>query len=97
MRGGAIEDAPFTAAIPHSTQVFAGLEPPRRQPVHGAIELLAALSWPGMQEHHRREGHQGVYLLPLVVVLLNSVRSTEFSMLRLPVIWRCGAAAFWSV
>jgi len=66
VRRGAIEDAPFTAAIPHSTQLFAGLEPPSRQPVHGAIELLAALSWPGMQEHHQREGHQGVYVLPLV-------------------------------
>jgi len=66
VRGGAIEDAPFTAAIPHSTQVFAGLEPRSRQPVHGAIELLAALGWPGMLEHHQRESHQGVYVLPLV-------------------------------
>jgi signal transduction histidine kinase len=66
VRGGAIEDAPFTAAIPHSAHVFAGFESPNRQPVHGAIERLAALSWPGMLEHHRREGHQGVYVLPLV-------------------------------
>jgi signal transduction histidine kinase len=66
VRAGAIEDAPFTAAIPHSTQVFAGLEPPSRQPVHGAIELLAALGWPGMLEHHQRAGHRGAYLLPLV-------------------------------
>jgi signal transduction histidine kinase len=66
VRAGAIEDAPFTAAIPHSAQVFAGLGPPGRQPVHGAIECLAALAWPGMLQHHQREGHQGIYLLPLI-------------------------------
>jgi signal transduction histidine kinase len=66
VRGGAIEEAPFTAAIPHRTEVFAGLESPGRQPVHGPIERLAVLAWPGMLEHHQREGHQGVYVLPLV-------------------------------
>jgi signal transduction histidine kinase len=66
VRAGAIEEVPFTAAIPHSPEVFAGLEPPGRQLVHGAIERLAALAWPGMLEYHQREGHQGSYVLPLL-------------------------------
>src|ERR1700733_10444497 len=66
VRAGAIDDAPFTAAIPHSAQVFAGLGPPGRQPVHGTIERLTALAWPGMLEYHQREGHRGSYVLPLV-------------------------------
>jgi signal transduction histidine kinase len=66
VRAGAIDDVPFTAAIPHSARLFAGLEPPGRQPVHGTIERLTALAWPGMLEYHQREGHQGSYVLPLV-------------------------------
>jgi signal transduction histidine kinase len=66
VRAGAIEEVPFTAAIPHSAQVFAGLEPPGQQLLHGAIERLAALAWPGMLEYHQRERHQGSYVLPLV-------------------------------
>src|ERR1700733_4775685 len=66
VRGAAVEDVPFTAAIPHSAQVFTGLEPSGQQLVHGAIERLESLDWPGMLEHHQREGHQGVYVLPLV-------------------------------
>jgi signal transduction histidine kinase len=66
VRGGVIEEAPFAAAIPHTAEVFAGLGPPSRQPLHGAIERLAALSWPGMLEHHQRQGQQGAYVLPLL-------------------------------
>jgi signal transduction histidine kinase len=66
VRGTAIEAAPFTAAIPHSAEVFTGLGPPSRQPIHGPIEHLDALSWPGMLAHHQSEEHQGAYLLPLL-------------------------------
>jgi signal transduction histidine kinase len=66
VRAGAIEDVPFTAAIAHSTQSFAALEPTCRQLAHCPIERMAELAWPGMLEYHRREGHQGIYVLPLV-------------------------------
>jgi signal transduction histidine kinase len=66
VRNGTIQEAPFTAAISHSPQSFAGLEPPSRQLVQWPIDRLADLAWPGMLDYHRREGHQGIYVLPLV-------------------------------
>jgi signal transduction histidine kinase len=66
VRGGAIEQAPFTAAMPHPADIFNALEPPNRQLAHWPIERLATLGWPGMVEYHRAEGHQGIYVMPLV-------------------------------
>jgi len=66
VRSGVIEEAPFTAAMPHPGDLFSALEPPNSQLAHWPIERLATLGWPGMLEYHRAEGHQGIYVMPLV-------------------------------
>ena len=66
VRGGVVEDPPFSTATPGSQCVSSGLECGARQPAHGPIERMAVLGWPGMLEYHRGAGHRGVYLLPLV-------------------------------
>jgi signal transduction histidine kinase len=66
VRGGIIEEAPFPAAMPHPGDIFSALEPPNRQLAHWPIERLGTLGWPGMLEYHRKEGHQGIYVMPLL-------------------------------
>ncbi len=66
VRSGIIEQAPFTAAMPHAGDLFSALEPPNRQLTHWPIDRLATLGWPGMVEYHRAEGHQGIYVMPLL-------------------------------
>ena len=66
VRSGVIEQAPFAAAMPHPGDLFSALAPPNRQLSHWPIDRLATLGWPGMVEYHRAEGHQGIYVMPLV-------------------------------
>jgi len=66
VRGDAIEDVPFVASMPHPGEIFTALDPPNRQLAHWPVERLATLGWPGMLEYHRREGHQGIYVMPLL-------------------------------
>jgi signal transduction histidine kinase len=66
VRGRAIEDVPFAATMQGCNCISNGLEWSSRQPLHGPIERMAALGWPGMLAYHRGAGDRGVYLLPLV-------------------------------
>lgn len=65
VRDGALGEAPFATVIPHSTLALAGLSQPARQPVHWSLGQMTELEWPGMQDYHLREGHKGIYALPL--------------------------------
>jgi signal transduction histidine kinase len=65
VRDGALSEAPFDTAVPHSALALQGLIQPQRQPVHWSLSQMADLAWPGMQDYHAAEGHKGIYALPL--------------------------------
>jgi signal transduction histidine kinase len=67
VEGGKVAQPPYqTTATKEETRVLEVLEQ-FPEPSFHRLEPLDRIQWPGAADWHRREGHQSVYLLPLVV------------------------------
>jgi signal transduction histidine kinase len=67
VRDGRIEDAPFSTSIPDVSSAFVQQIANLRQPLHIELRDAAVLpEWPEFLDYHRSQGHQSLYLLPLV-------------------------------
>ena len=72
VREGRVEAPPYRASLPLTVSLPFGAEAAAVQleqkwrPIHFDLDRDCHIEWPGMLEHHRRQGHAGLLVLPLL-------------------------------
>ncbi|HEX5046467.1 MAG TPA: GAF domain-containing sensor histidine kinase [Gammaproteobacteria bacterium] len=72
VRDGHVEPPPYPASLPLTVALPFGVDAAavhadgKSRPIYFDLTRDDCIEWPGMAEHHRREGHAGLLVLPLL-------------------------------